>query len=106
MRLRRVMVGSLLAFMILVSMLFASMLFAAKIGRDWTQFPAVAQTDANQDIFVVGDVHGDYQRLVRVLLAAQVIGRAPSDPQHAEWIANRSMLVFTGDLIDKGNHAL
>ena len=78
----------------------------AKVQRDWRQFPAVAQTDANEDIYVVGDVHGDYQRLVRALAAASVIKPGPPDPKHVEWRAGHAIVVFMGDLIDKGHHAL
>jgi len=87
-------------------LILATALLAGNVHRDWNRFPAVAQSDANQDIYVVGDVHADYQRLVRVLAAAGVIAINPPDPKHPEWIAGRATVVFMGDLIDKGPRAL
>lgn len=48
-------------------------------------------------IFVVGDVHGEYDRLVNLLITSNVID---SD---LNWIAGSSHLVFLGDLFDRGN---
>ena len=90
----------------LIVFLIVGICFGAKAGRDWTRFPAVVESDSNQDIYVVGDVHGDYKTLVRVLQGARVIGQKPPDPQHVDWIVNHAMVVFMGDLIDKGDHAL
>ena len=66
--------------------------------RDWHAFRAIAQSDANVDVYVVGDVHADDQRLKRVLAAAGVIDR-----QNA-WSAGNAVVIFMGDLIDKGPH--
>jgi hypothetical protein len=70
-------------------------------ARDWKQYPAIVQIDTNTDIFAVGDVHGDYDRLVKLLAAARII-EPPGSPEMVTWIADKSVLVFTGDLIDKG----
>jgi len=72
---------------------------AGRVDRDWRIYPAVAQTDAREDIYVVGDVHSDYRRLVRVLRSAGVM-------EGERWAAGHSILVFMGDLIDKGPRAL
>lgn len=76
-----------------------------KIVRDWGKYPAIVQIDTNEDIFAVGDVHGDYDRLVKLLTAAKIIDH-PADPDAVKWTAGRAVLVFTGDLIDKGPHSL
>jgi hypothetical protein len=74
-------------------------------ARDWKQYPAIVQIDTDADIFAVGDVHGDYDRLVKLLAAARIIER-PANPEMVTWIAGRAVLVFTGDLIDKGPHSV
>jgi hypothetical protein len=76
-----------------------------KVARDWAKYPPIVQIDTNEDIFAVGDVHGDYDRLVKLLAAAKIIER-PADPDAVRWIAGKAVLVFTGDLVDKGPHSL
>jgi hypothetical protein len=77
-----------------------------KAIRDWEKYPAVVELDADQDIFVIGDVHGDYDRLVKLLLSAGIISRPPADSQTVDWSAGMSIVVFTGDMIDKGDNSL
>jgi len=77
----------------------------SKIARDWAKYPAIAQIDTREDIFAIGDVHGDYDRLVKLLTAAKIIER-PASPEAIHWTAGKAVLVFTGDLIDKGPHSL
>ena len=48
-------------------------------------------------LFVVGDVHGSYDKLINLLQKSNVIG---SD---LKWIAGSSHLMFVGDLFDRGN---
>jgi hypothetical protein len=90
----------------LVLLLLAEHAFAAdRIARDWTKYPAIVQIDTSEDIFAIGDVHGDYDRLVKLLTTAKIIER-PASPEAVKWIAGKAVLVFTGDLIDKGPHSL
>ena len=74
--------------------------------RDWKKAPAIVQIDTQADIFAMGDVHGDYQRLVELLAGAGVIGGIPAAPARPVWIAGRAVLIFTGDMIDKGPDAV
>lgn len=78
----------------------------AGIARDWTANPAVVEIDTTAAVFVVGDVHGDYDRLVKSLSAAKVIGNEPKKPEKVEWAADQSVVIFMGDLINKGNDSL
>jgi hypothetical protein len=55
-------------------------------ARDWAKCPAIVEVDTSHDIYAVGDVHGDYERLLTVLMAA--------------------VLVCTGDLIDRWDQSL
>jgi len=77
----------------------------SKIARDWAKHPAIMQIDTGEDIFAIGDVHGDYDRLVKLLTAARIIEH-PARPDPVKWNAGKAVLVFTGDLIDKGPHSL
>jgi hypothetical protein len=72
----------------------------APAHRDWAAQPAIVQLDSVADTWVLGDVHGDYQRMVALLARAGLV-RAPSGPDDAEWRGGTAMLVCLGDLIDK-----
>ena len=80
------------------------MALAAKpnVARDWARYPAVVQVDTQADVFAIGDVHGDCDRLVRLLAAAHIVRSDPSSPSRVSWSAGKAVLVFTGDMIDKG----
>src|SRR5439155_4842370 len=70
------------------------------IHRDWAKYPAVVQVSAASEIFAIGDVHADYERLAKLLAAARIIDRIPATPDVPHWIAGTAVVVFTGDLID------
>ncbi len=53
-------------------------------------------------LYALGDIHGDYQRLVRLLVAAKIVPAAPAEPSRIGWSAGGATLVITGDMIDKG----
>lgn len=76
------------------------------IQRDWARHPAIVEINTAEDIFVVGDVHGDYDRLVKVLAAAGIIAGKPAEPEAVDWRGHKAVVVFTGDLIDKWKHSL
>jgi hypothetical protein len=42
-------------------------LSATAAPRDWKESPAIVRLGTQADIFAMGDVHGDYQRLVALL---------------------------------------
>jgi hypothetical protein len=73
--------------------------------RDWTQAPAIVEMDAVADLWIVGDVHGDYTRLAALLDTAGLAAPA-SEPAAAQWEAGDATLVFVGDLINKGKAGL
>ncbi len=70
-------------------------------GREWNKYPAVVEIDTTHDVYAVGDVHGDYERLVTLLVAAKVISADPGPPEKVQWRAGKALLVCTGDIIDK-----
>jgi len=51
-------------------------------------------------VVAVGDIHGDYAKLVKILRHAKLINNKN------EWIGYDTMLVQTGDLIDRGSDIL
>jgi hypothetical protein len=79
---------------------------AFAVSRDWTKNPAVAQMNTAEDIFAIGDAHGDVERLTGVLAAAKLIDRGPNGQGQTKWTGGKSVLVITGDLIDKWPHSL
>src|SRR5262249_57873741 len=68
--------------------------------------PAIVEIDTKEEVYSLGDVHGDYDRLVNVLLAARILKKSPSKAEKARWAAGKAVLVCTGDLIDKWDHSL
>jgi predicted MPP superfamily phosphohydrolase len=84
----------------------ASMASATKATRGWNKYPPVLQLNTNEDVFAISDVHGDPDRLAEVLLAAKLIATLPSAPDQVKWAGDKSVLVITGDLIDKWNKSL
>jgi hypothetical protein len=79
---------------------------ASALERDWKKYPAVVELETPKDIFAIGDPHGDPHRLRKVLAAAGLIRRTPAARAEATWSGGESVLVVTGDLIDKGNDSI
>jgi hypothetical protein len=75
-------------------------------GRDWKMHPAIVEIDTKHDVYALGDVHGDYERLVTLLSGAGIIAADPPTPEKVRWSAGKAVLVCTGDLIDKWNQGL
>jgi hypothetical protein len=76
------------------------------VTRDWAQYPAIVSIPAPQTLYALGDVHGDYDRLVQLLVAGKIIDPAPASPEAVRWSAGHAVLVCTGDMIDRYNHTL
>ena len=73
---------------------------------DWGTAPAIVRVAHAPTILALGDVHGDYGRLVDLLVAGGLIAERPEKPDQVKWSGGNSLLVCTGDLIDKGDHSL
>jgi Calcineurin-like phosphoesterase len=54
------------------------------------------QIPTPQPVYIIGDVHGHLNKLIKLLQDAQLI-----NAQHS-WKAGRATLWFTGDLVDRG----
>src|SRR5262245_9658041 len=72
--------------------------------RNWNSDPAIVELDTTQDLFALGDVHGDHKRLANLLVACRAIESVPDAPNHAVSWCDKSVLICTGDLIDKWHH--
>ncbi len=70
--------------------------------RDWARFPAIVERTQPATLWAIGDIHGDYERLVRLLAAARLIAAKPAAPERIVWSGGNATLVVTGDMIDKG----
>jgi hypothetical protein len=70
--------------------------------RDWAAHPAVVTLAGAKDIVALGDVHGDADVTFHLLATAGLITTtAPT-----RWSGGATILVVTGDVIDKGSAAL
>jgi hypothetical protein len=74
--------------------------------RDWATYPAIKSVPMPQTLYALGDVHGDYDRLSRLLVAAGITEQIPTSPTTARWSAGKSVLICTGDIIDKYTDSL
>ena len=90
---------ALRAFVVILSLsVVCSTASAAGATRDWNKYPAVLQLTTSEDVFAIGDPHGDLDRLTGVLLAAGLIAAAPSAPDQVKWGGGKSVLVITGEI--------
>ncbi len=79
---------------------------AGTSGRDWSKNPAIAHLDCSGELWVLSDVHGDYQAFTKLLAGAHLVAGIPDAPEHLQWMAGSATLVVVGDLIDKGPDAV
>jgi len=70
--------------------------FLCAAGTLCAQRSWVVEIDTQADIYAVGDAHADYDRLAGVLRAAGLVDA------EGKWSGGKSVLVVTGDTIDKG----
>src|SRR5258706_13236319 len=82
-RIMRRLVSGALAICGLLGTLLAGQ--GTKVQRDWSKNPAVIQVDPDQDLYVVGDPHADYDRLVGVLTGSKILSGPPTGPSNGSW---------------------
>jgi hypothetical protein len=75
---------------------------ADSYSRDFAKYPPVIERPSPAALYAIGDIHGDYRRLVRLLIAAHIVPAAPARPGDVKWSAGTATLVVTGDMVDKG----
>jgi hypothetical protein len=87
-----------------VLLLCAGIVFGEE--RNWKKHPAIVEMETKNDIYAIGDVHGDYERLINMLVVTKLIEADPGKPEKVKWSAGKAVLVCTGDMIDKGDHSV
>lgn len=87
-------------------LILALPLFGETPPRNWGRCPAVVTLQTTETVYALGDTHGDYDRLVSLLAGGKLIAGAPSSPEMVTWSGGKSVLVVTGDMIDKWTQSL
>lgn len=87
-------------------LLSISSMSRADSKRDFAAHPAIVELDTQHDVYAIGDVHSDYQALTQALAGAKLIEHADTDPEKLSWTGGDSVLVCTGDFLDKGDNGL
>ena len=80
----------------------ACLILLVGLAPAFSQGPPDKFQDTFQDvhrIVAIGDIHGDYQRLLEVLRTAALV-----DAKNT-WIGGDTHLVLTGDFVDRGDHS-
>ena len=72
------------------------------LNRDWAKYPAIVELETTSEIFAIGDIHGDYEGLLELLVASEIISEIPNKPNRVKWEAGEAILVIPGDFISKG----
>ncbi|HEV7765931.1 MAG TPA: metallophosphoesterase [Thermoanaerobaculia bacterium] len=87
-------------------LILALPLFGETPPRNWGRCPAVITLQTSEIVYALGDTHGDYDRLVALLVGGKLIDGVPSSPEMVRWSGGKSVLVVTGDMIDKWKQSL
>src|SRR5262245_47675072 len=75
--------------------------------RDWHDESAIVQLDTTEGAFALRDTHGNFKRLVRLLLGGRRSESVPDTRNQAGWSASKSLRGYTRDLLrDKSHHGL
>jgi hypothetical protein len=84
----------------LLALILGLIQLSSAAPRNWAKNPAIVELDTPEDIYAIGDAHSDYTRVRKALHGAGVTDES------GHWIARKSVLISTGDMIDKGPRAL
>ena len=90
----------------LVLFLAAPLWAAGTPPRNWGRCPATVDLQTTETFYALGDTHGDYDRLVALLAGGKLIAAVPASPDQVTWTGGQSILVVTGDMIDKWTQSL
>ncbi|HOT29294.1 MAG TPA: metallophosphoesterase [Candidatus Ozemobacteraceae bacterium] len=90
-----------------ISILAALFLVFAVVGadaRDWQRDPASIVIPHAPRVVAVGDIHGAFKQLADTLETAGMAKRVAPTGFDLTWTGGTSVLVFTGDLTDRGEN--
>lgn len=88
----------LVLFLLTVTVSFA-------VSRDWNAFPAWYEITGARRVYAVGDIHGAFDQMSDTLEALKVARRTSADSLRFNWTGQDSVLIFCGDLCDRGTHS-
>ncbi|MBP7635241.1 metallophosphoesterase [Candidatus Ozemobacteraceae bacterium] len=90
-----------------VSLLVVLLLVFSATGadaRDWQRDPASIVIPHAPRVIAVGDIHGAFKQFADTLETAGMAKRVTPDGFELTWTGGTAMLVFTGDLTDRGEN--
>lgn len=73
-------------------------------ARDWQRDPACITIPHAPRLVAIGDIHGAFKQFADSLETAGMAKRSGSGEFDMTWTGGTSMLVFTGDLTDRGEN--
>src|ERR1051325_2562918 len=88
------------------SLAFLVLLALPLSARDWQQCPAAISLQTPETVYALGDTHGDYERLVALLVGGKLLAAGPAMPEQAVWSGGRATLVVTRAMIHKGDRSM
>lgn len=92
-------------FVLLILVFLATAFTSSAVTRDWQKFPAWYEITGARRIYAVGDIHGAFDQLSETLSALKVAKRQSADSFRFNWTGQDAVLVFCGDLCDRGLHS-
>ncbi|MBF0206302.1 MAG: metallophosphoesterase [Oligoflexia bacterium] len=86
----------------------------ADFRRNWQVHPALVNIDSfTGTLYVVGDVHGDFEHLLALLVHSGIVAVVSSDNGRSswgswdiKWMGGNAILVQSGDMINKGSESI
>ncbi|HEY9069878.1 MAG TPA: metallophosphoesterase, partial [Candidatus Ozemobacteraceae bacterium] len=73
-------------------------------ARDWNRDPACVMVPFAPRVVAVGDIHGAFKQFADTLETVGMAKRATPDGFEMTWTGGKDVLVFTGDLTDRGEN--
>lgn len=73
-------------------------------ARDWQRDPACIQIPFTPRLVAIGDVHGAFKQFADSLETAGMAKRSGTGEFDMTWTGGKAILVFTGDLTDRGEN--
>ncbi|PKL46002.1 MAG: hypothetical protein CVV42_18055 [Candidatus Riflebacteria bacterium HGW-Riflebacteria-2] len=74
-------------------------------ARDWEKYPAWVEITGARRVYAVGDIHGAFDELTATLDTLKVASRTSPTSFRFKWNGADSVLIFVGDLNDRGLHS-
>jgi hypothetical protein len=71
-------------------------------ARDWWKNPATVYIKHAPRVVAVGDVHGGFPQMADTLETLKIARRDAHDPMVLHWCGGNTVLLFIGDLVDRG----